>query len=160
MHLRNDTRSQTREFSRLSGANFLNEKNCQHSWIQGLKWAGTRRNWVPEPPRIGSDRYGAPSGHNSCRNAVFWRCAAVSLHMLTGAQPLEWSGGPDPPNFAWTPPTFFMGGPILVGSAVRGKLRCVAMLIGAVTVAGYITLRCCIIMITWLTYLYVITTTT
>ena len=60
--------------------------------------------------------------------------------MLTGAQPLEWSGGPDPPNFAWTPPTFFMGGPILVGSAVCGKLRCVAMLIGAVTVAGYITL--------------------
>jgi hypothetical protein len=31
-----------------------------------------------------------------------------------------------------------------VGSAVRGKLRCVATLCGAVT--GYITLRCCVIM--------------
>jgi len=37
---------------------------------QWLKWAGTRQNWVPGPPRIGSDRSGAPSGHNSCRNAV------------------------------------------------------------------------------------------
>ena len=88
-----------------------------------------------------------------------------NVDYYAGAQPLVGSGGPDPPpNFAWTPPTFwttfFMGGPILVGSAVRGKLRCVATLRGAVTVAGYITLRCCVIMITWLTYLYVITTTT
>jgi hypothetical protein len=40
-------------------------------------------------------------------------------------------GGPDPPNFAGTPPTFWttflLGGPILVGSAVRGKLRCVVL---------------------------------
>lgn len=65
-----------------------------------------------------------------------------------------------PPTFAGTPPTFLTtfswGGPILVGPPLREiALRC-----DAVTVMGYITLRCCVIMITWITYLYLITTTT